>query len=91
MKDLILIRNIQEYSHVTILPSIRQHAKKVVSDSPGLVDFVIGLVNSVLNLRDGQVKFLEEFKVQKNCEIFRFHLFILLSDSSLSHRYIMNT
>ena len=30
-----------------------QRAKKVVSDSPGLVDFAIGLVNSVLNLPDG--------------------------------------
>ena len=34
----------------------QQHAKKVVSDSPGLMDFAIGLVNSVLNLPDGQVK-----------------------------------
>ena len=32
-------------------------AKKVVSDSPGLVDFAIGLVNSVFNLPDGQVMF----------------------------------
>ena len=46
-----------------------QRAKKVVSDSPGLVDFAIGLVNSVINLPDGQVKFFEEFKLQKNCEI----------------------
>ena len=46
-----------------------QHAKKVVSDSPGLVDFAIGLVNSVINLPDGQVKCFEEFKLQKNCEI----------------------
>ena len=30
-------------------------AKKVVSDSQGLVDFAIGLVNSVFNLPDGQV------------------------------------
>ena len=36
---------------------VTQHAKKVVSDSPGLVDFVIGLVNSVFNLPDGQVMF----------------------------------
>ena len=36
----------------------KQRAKKVVSDSPGLVDFAIGLVNFVLNLPDGQVKFL---------------------------------
>ena len=31
-----------------------QHAKKVVSDSPGLVDFAIGPVNFVCN--NGQVK-----------------------------------
>ena len=29
-----------------------QCAKKVVSDSPGLVDFATGLVNSVLNLQE---------------------------------------
>ena len=46
-----------------------QRAKKVVSDSPGLVDFAIGLVNSVFNLPDGQVMFFEEFDQQKNCEI----------------------
>ena len=34
-----------------------QRAKKVVSDSPGLVDFAIRLVNSVFNLPDGQVMF----------------------------------
>ena len=34
-----------------------QRAKKVVSDSPGLVDFAIGIVNSVFNLPDGQVIF----------------------------------
>ena len=45
-----------------------QLAKKV-SDSPGLVDFAIGLVNSVLNLPNGQVKFFEEFKLHKNCVI----------------------
>ena len=35
-----------------------QRAKKVVSDSPGLMDFVIGLVNSVFDLPDEQVMFL---------------------------------
>ena len=40
-----------------------------MSDSPGLVDIAIGLVNSVINLPDGQVNFFEEFKLQKNCEI----------------------
>ena len=37
-----------------------QCAKKVVSDSPWLVDFAIGLVNSVFNLPDGQLMFFEE-------------------------------
>ena len=37
--------------------NLDQHAKKVVSDNPGLVDFVIRLVNSVLILPDRQVKF----------------------------------
>ena len=44
-------------------------AKRVVSDTPGLVDFVIGLRNSVLNLPDGQVKYFEEFNLQKNFKI----------------------
>ena len=39
-----------------------QRAKKVLSDSPGLVDFAIGLVNSVFNFFDGQVMFYEEFE-----------------------------
>ena len=34
-----------------------QHVKKVVSDSPVLVDFAIGLVSSVINLPDQQMKF----------------------------------
>ena len=40
----------------------RQCTKKVVSDSPVLVDFAIGLVNSVFNLPNGQVRFFEEFE-----------------------------
>ena len=35
----------------------QQRAKKGVCDSPGQVDFAIGLVNFVLNLPDGLVKF----------------------------------
>ena len=34
-----------------------------MSNTPGLVDFNIGLVNSVINLPDGQVKSFEEFKL----------------------------
>ena len=33
------------------------------------MDFAIGLVNSVINLPNGQVNFFEGFKLQKNCEI----------------------
>ena len=40
-----------------------------MSDSPGLVDFAIGLVNSVFNLPDWQVMFFEELDEQKNCAI----------------------
>ena len=36
---------------------LKQRAKKVVSDSPGLVDFGTGLVILVLNLPGGQVLF----------------------------------
>ena len=42
---------------------ITQRAKKVVSDSLGLVDFAIGLVIFVLNLPDGQVLFLGEIQI----------------------------
>ena len=48
---------------------LTQHAKKVVSDGLGLVNFVIGLVNSVFNLPNGQVMFFEELQREKNCEI----------------------
>ena len=40
----------------------QQRAKKVVSDSPGLVDFAIRLVNSVFNLPNMQVMFFVEFE-----------------------------
>ena len=51
---------------------VRQRAKKVVSDSPGLVDFAIGLVNSVFNLSDGQVKFffLRNLNNRKTVKLF---------------------
>ena len=56
-------------SSQTIVHSLacpKQRAKKVVSDSPGLVDFAIGLVIFVFNLLDGQVLFDEgRFKLQR--------------------------
>ena len=42
-----------------------QRAKKIVSDNLGLVDFAIGLVNSVLKLPDRQVEIFGVFKLQK--------------------------
>ena len=67
-QSLVLLRHIQVrllshhlqikvYENVFLYFAI-QPAKKVVSDSLGLVDFAIGLVNSVLNLPDGKVKYL---------------------------------
>jgi len=45
---------------------VKQRAKKVASNSPGLVDFAIGLVNSFFNLPDGgQVVFFEQFESRK--------------------------
>ena len=43
-----------------------QHAKKVVSDSPGLMDFAIGLVIFALNLPNVQVLFFGEIQI-KDC------------------------
>ena len=40
-----------------------QHAKKVMSDSPGPVDFAIGVVILVLKLPDGQVLFFGEIQI----------------------------
>ena len=52
----------QSIPSITIPPKAFQRAKKVVSDSPGLVDFAIGLVIFVLNLPDGQVLFFGEIQ-----------------------------
>ena len=41
----------------------KQRAKKVVSDSAGLVDFAIGLVNSVFNLPNGQLIYFLEIRI----------------------------
>ena len=53
------------FDHVNfdLLSLLVQCAKKVVSDSPGLVDFAIGPVIFVLNLPDGQVLFVGEIQI----------------------------
>ena len=40
-----------------------QGAKKEVSDNPGLVEFAVGLVDSVLNLLNRQVTFYEGIQI----------------------------
>ena len=44
---------------------ITQRTKKVVSDSPGLVDFAFGLVVFVVNLSDRQVLCFGEIQITK--------------------------
>ena len=52
----------QMASSPTFTSKSMQRAKKVVSNSLGLVDFAIGLVKSIFNLPDGQVMFFEELE-----------------------------
>ena len=47
---------------------INQRAKKVVSDSPRLMDFAIGLVIFVLNLPNGQVLFFWEIQITEGLQ-----------------------
>ena len=60
--DAIILVSLILNSWILIYPMDSQGANKVVSDSLGLVDFAIGLVNSVFNLPDWQVMFFEEFE-----------------------------
>ena len=50
---------------ISFFPNLNpvQGAKKVMSDSPGLVDFAIGLVIFVLNLPDGRELFFGEIQI----------------------------
>ena len=51
-----------------------QCAKKVVSDSLGLVDFAIGLVIFVLNLPEGQVLYFGKIQItEAGIRTFRTH------------------
>ena len=58
--------NVNQRPETATLPPfglVYQRAKKVVSDSPGLVDFAISLVIFVLNLPDGEVFFGGEIQI----------------------------
>ena len=48
---------------------MKQHANKVMPDRPGLVDFAIGLVYSVLNLSTKQVDFFLEIQISRKTVI----------------------
>lgn len=58
-----------------MLQSQKQRAKKVVSDSPGLVDFAVGPVKSVFYLPNGQVFFGGKVKLQNNKSILLIKIF----------------
>ena len=63
-----LIALIATVKDIFTLCLTRQHAKKGMCDSPGLVGFAIRLlrlVNSVLNFPNRQMKFFREFRRQK--------------------------
>ena len=66
-----LTLGIQNNAHVKICcKSLRKRAKKVVFDSPGLVDFAIELYGILfLILARWASEVFEEFNLQKNCEI----------------------
>ena len=53
------------YRFLHVIRPQTQPAKKVVSDSPGLVDFASGLVNSVLNFPEGQMEIFRRIKITK--------------------------
>ena len=54
------------YVHICNIISMQRRSCPI---TPGLMDFAFRLVNSVLNLPDGQAMFFEKFKLMKNCEI----------------------
>ena len=58
-KLLILLLNFVLF----IIASMRQRAKKVMSDIPGLLDFAIRLVIFVLNLPVEQVPFFGKIQI----------------------------
>ena len=50
------------FTRYNLIKVLTQRAKRVVSDSLGLVNFVTRLVNSVFDLPNGQVMFFEELE-----------------------------
>ena len=55
MKEKFSDVTLNEFAYVS--PKCDQCARKVMSHSKGLVDFAVGLVNTVLNLPDGLMNF----------------------------------
>ena len=56
----VIIMTVIKIIIIVTITNIIQRAKKVGCDSPGLVDFAIGLLIFVLNLPDWQVLFWGE-------------------------------
>ena len=63
---------------------ISQGTKKLVSDSPGLEDFAVGLVDFTLNLSEGQVKALGEIFFEEIRASWKIELLCTLYPTMLS-------
>ena len=65
MEKLLKRSRAKKVPRIEMMLGSTQRAKKVVSDSLGLVDFAIGLVIFVLSLPEGQVLFFEEIQIKE--------------------------
>ena len=66
IKNKVLVTGMASTScYVDLVSSVQR--SRVLSDSPGRVDFAVGIANSVLNLPNGQAKVSRQLKLQKNC------------------------
>ena len=64
----VLLQLVVDFLGAAVYPYRCQRAKKAASNSPGLVDFAIGLVIFVLNLPNGQVLFFAEIQITEGLQ-----------------------
>ena len=67
--------------------------KKVISNSPGLVDFVMHLMNSVLNLHNRQLKFFRENLNYRSTvrQIICLATLLQFEFKQLQHKFLINS
>lgn len=54
------VSNKLQVLHVYNMNTNEEHAKKAMSKNPGQADFVVSLVDSLLHLHSGQLKYVRE-------------------------------